>query len=256
MCLSRDNGVQPQTHSEKKKNFGSSPVVESRCVKCHSVVGKGKPHKCSKSEMRDNLHKLVKHKSPKSKERLVSATIKSIFDDKGANTRGGTVMLATGGKKLPVSLSVKINKRRFTQENLKRLQVLKGDSDRGIKKVAQAIRHVFGRDSVETGFASSLTERNNALGNLFKIKEFTMKKKAKKTCKCGTQCKCISDKMDGEEVDSDGYIQFQVPGVVTSDFDQLVQDVVEARGYNPGHVQVICGLDNGQDFNKIGFIIK
>ena len=66
-----------------------------------------------------------------------------MFDDEGVNPNGGTVLLTTGGRKLPVSLSLKINKTRFSHVNLKRLQVLHSSSDRAIKKTAQAIKHVF-----------------------------------------------------------------------------------------------------------------
>ena len=218
-----------------------------RCVKCHAIIGKGRTHKCSSPEARDNLHKIINQKSLKSKEKIGSAILKGIFEDKGGNKRGGTVLLATGGKKLPVTLSVKVNRPRFSQENLRRLQVLKGDSDRGIKKVAQAVRHVFGRNSVEPGFAASLTERKELLEHLFEVRKFDMKKKMQKpkVCKCGSKCNCIMDKEADKDVDIEGYVEFQVPGVVTSDFDLLVKEIIDLRGYNPGNVQVLCGLDNG-----------
>ena len=94
----------------------------------------------------------------KSKEKIGGKILKSIFEDNGENKRGKTILLTTGGKKLSVSLSIKVNKPRFTHEHLRRLQVIKGDSDRGVKKVTQAIRHVFGRTSIEPGYSDSLTE--------------------------------------------------------------------------------------------------
>ena len=91
--------------------------------------------------------------------------MKNIFHEKDVTVRCGTVALSTGGKKLPVTLSMKINKPRFTHENLRRLQVIKGDSDRGLEKFAQAVRHTFGRKSVEPGLAESLTVRNKSLSH-------------------------------------------------------------------------------------------
>ena len=113
--------------------------------------------------MQENLHQLVKQKSLKSKEKIGGQIIKNIFNEKGASQAGGTVMLCTGGKQLPVSLRIKINKVRFTHENLKRLQVIHSSSDRGIKATAQAIRHVMGQNSVEPRFSESLKERNKSL---------------------------------------------------------------------------------------------
>ena len=90
--------------------------------------------------MQDNLHKLVKQKSLKSKEKIVGKVLKNIFQEKVVSTRGGTVSLSTGGNKLPVTLSLKLNKPRFSHE---KLQVIKGDSDRGIKKFAQAVTFIW-----------------------------------------------------------------------------------------------------------------
>ena len=235
------------------------PVVEHRCAQCHGVVGKGRSHKCSKIAMQDNLHKIVKNKSMKSKEKIGGNVLKNIFEDKVVSARGGTVLLSTGGRKLPVTLSLKLNKPRFSHENLRRLQVIKGDSDRGIKKFAQAIRHAFGRKSVEPHFRESLIERNKSLEHLFEIKNFEMKKKPAKKKKddCGCDCKCDKEHLSDDCVlDDNGYLTYTVPGVVASDLDALIKEVVDARNLDPGDVQVICGLDNGQKFNKIGFIVK
>ena len=96
----------------------SSYVVENRCSVCHAVVGKGRSHKCTKTNMQDNLHKIVKSKSLKSKEKIGGSVLKNIFAEKVVSARGGTVMLTTGGSKLPVTLSMKLNKPRFSHANL------------------------------------------------------------------------------------------------------------------------------------------
>lgn len=232
-----------------------TPPVEHRCSLCHAVVGKGRSHKCTKTGMQDNLHKIVKDKSLKSKEKIGGKVLKNIFDEKVVSARGGTVLLSTGGRKLPVTLSLKLNKPRFTHSNLRRLQVIKGDSDRGIKKFAQAIRHTFGRQSVEPGFAEILTQRNKQLGHLFEVKTFEMKKKPAKKKNNDGDIE-TGDPNDDNILDDDGYFTYTVPGVVAPDLDALIKEVVEARDLDPGDVQVICGLDNGQKFNKIAFLVK
>ena len=221
------------------------PPVEPRCSFCHAVVGKGKTHNCSKIAMQDNLHNIFREKSLKSKEKIGSKGIKHLFDDKGVSRQGGTVLLCTGGKKLPVSLSININKARFTHENLKRLQVAQGCSDRSIQKTAQAIRHVLGRKSVEPGFAESCTKRNKALRDHFEIKEYDNMKR-----------KPLENEKGKKDVDTNGYVTYKTTGVVTPNFDALVGEVIDYRGFNPHETEVCCGLDYGQDFNKIGFIVK
>ena len=118
--------------------------VEKRCAFCSALIGKGRSHKCTKTAKQDNLHNLVGRSSPKTRQKVGSKIIKSIFDNEGVNPNGGTILLSTSGRKLPVSLSLKINKTRFSHVNLKRLQVLHSISDRALKKTVQAIRHVFG----------------------------------------------------------------------------------------------------------------
>ena len=56
--------------------------------------------------------------------------------------------------------------------------------------------------------------------------------------------------------DEDGYITYQVPGVVARNLDSFVREVVDARQLDHEQVQVLCGLDNGQQFNKIAFLVK
>ena len=103
------------------------PALEKRCTNCQALVGKGRLHNCSKKDMQDNLHKLVKSKSLKSKEKIGSKIIKDIFMAKDVSRKGGTVFLTTGGpQKLPVSLSINVNKVRFSHDNLRRLQVVMG----------------------------------------------------------------------------------------------------------------------------------
>ena len=145
-----------------------------------------------------------------------------------------------------MTLSLKLNKPRFSHENLRRLQVAKGDSDRGIKKFAMAIRHVFGFKSVEPGLAGSLTKRNKSLEELFEIKDFELKQKpTKKQQDCGCNCKCGGDHdCDEGELDDDGYMTVRVPGVVVKNLDSYVREVVDERGYSPDNIQVICGLDS------------
>ena len=190
--------------------------------------------------MQDNLHQFVKQKSLKSKEKIGGNILKNIFDSKGESVRGGTVFLRTDGKNLPVSLSaVKRNKPRFSHENLKRLQVLLGNSDRAIKKTVTAVRKVFGRRSIDPGFEHSLTLRNK-----LEVVPFGLKKKPTHP---------------GEKIkpkDQDGLLDYAVEGVATPDFDELVKTIIAERGADPGDVEVYCGLDNGQGFTKIGFVVR
>ena len=84
--------------------------------------------------MQENLHNLVQQKSLRSKEKIGSKLINELFESKEVSKKGGTVELTTGGpNKLAVSLNIKPNKVRFSHEDLKKMQVVMGQSDRGIQ---------------------------------------------------------------------------------------------------------------------------
>ena len=120
------------------------------------------------------------------------------------------------------------------------------------------LSHLFGRKSVEPGLAESLTTRNKALSDFFEIKSFEMKRKPpkKKNDDCGFDCKCDQNHAeDEEEQDEDGYLTYHIPGVVASSLDSFVREVVDVRQLQHDQVQVLCGLDNGQGFNKIAFLV-
>ena len=85
---------------------------------------------------------------------------------------------------------------------------------------------------------------------------FKMKKKPKKKKKNVDDSDSDCDKEDPISVDKEGYQTYQVPGVVCSNFDDTVMHFIHARGLNPGNVRVLVGLDDGQKFNKIGFVLK
>ena len=106
---------------------------------------------------------------------------------------------------------------------------------------------MFLEESVQTGVAKNLTDKNKILEPFFEIKVFDMKKKTSKN----KSHHYNQDSTNEETLNDYGYLDYQVPGVVTSDIDTFVREVIERRGFNPGIVKVCCGLDNGQKYNKI-----
>ena len=94
-------------------------------LKCSSEFGPGKPHTCDKATKRDNLAALVRSTSEKSKSSVTVATLKSIADEKGVSTRGGTVVLSSGSKIIPVQIGTSKSKtpvKKFTHEDLMAIQ--------------------------------------------------------------------------------------------------------------------------------------
>ena len=51
-------------------------------------------------------------------------------------------------------------------------------------------------------------------------------------------------------------LDYNVEGVTAPDFDELVKAVIFKQGIYPGDVEDYCGLDNGQGFTEMGFIVR
>ena len=87
-------------------DYSKKHQVESRCVECGSVVGKGRTHKCNRTTKRENVLGLVRQMSLKSKERTARDALLNIFEDKGVkrSPKSGTnTTLNTGGRRVTVT---------------------------------------------------------------------------------------------------------------------------------------------------------
>ena len=81
-----------------------TPDAVKICTYCHSQIGRGLCHACSRSQFRENVADLVKEKSEKTRGRVVSSLLKDVFEEQSIDTRGGTVELPTGGRLLKITL--------------------------------------------------------------------------------------------------------------------------------------------------------
>ena len=102
------------------------------CSKCFTEVGQGKNHVCHKNTKRENLSNIVRNVSKKSRANVTSSTLKSIAEDEGVSTRGGTLKLQTGSKPIQVQVGTSRESPKeatFSHENLKRLQAASNISD-------------------------------------------------------------------------------------------------------------------------------
>ena len=106
------------------------------------------------------------------------------------------------------------------------------------RKVAQAIRTVQGRKSMDPHLATALTQRNHLLDTLFDSTVVQVKNAEKKSKK-GT-----------DESNSDGYSE--KVGVFCNDVDKLVSDLIEHRELDPTTCDVHVGIDGGQGSLKVG----
>ena len=120
-----------------KPKCSSEPEILKQCVKCLSYIGRGRDHKCTRATKRSNLLGVVKSSSKKSKSRVLTSGLKSVFSDAGVSSRGGSLELGTGGKPITVRLGELkekgfMKRPRWTHETLIKLQTNNNLSDKSL----------------------------------------------------------------------------------------------------------------------------
>ena len=230
--------LREQSEAEETKPVATTTTNLKQCSKCLTYIGRGRPHTCTKATKRSNLEGVVKSCSTKSKARVISSGLKSVFAESGVTTRGGTLAIATGGKPVTVTLGLNVKgvraKPRWTHEDLIKLQTNNNLSDRTIMSIAAASRVVSGRTAVEPNFKGALKERNHKLDDLFSVETLQMQKKVRGVKEEENKVKSVLS-----------------TGVYCNDCDALIQEVISQRGLNPHESTVLVGLDDGQKFLKI-----
>ena len=220
-----------------------TPDVIKICAHCHSQIGQGLSHDCSRSTFRENVADLVKDKSERTRGRVVSTLLKDVFEDQCVDTRGGTVQLQTGGKSLKVTLGAKAaelieDRKYFSHKDLVHIKSNRNLSDREILGLAGDVRKRFGRGAIEPGLQGALKVKNHALDYIFDVKTKDMKGK--------------KDKETGE------HPVVSCTGVSCKDataVEELIQLVMKERGCNPFNTKGLIGLDDGQGMLKVGFTL-
>ena len=120
--------------SKTQSNPVGAPLTKSKpeppspmtvCSQCISEFAPGKPHYCVKTTRRENMLSLVRHSSAGSQSAVTVSTLKGLASEQGVSIKGGTVMLKSGSKVLPVQVGnsrVKPPVSRFSHEDLMALQ--------------------------------------------------------------------------------------------------------------------------------------
>ena len=231
----------------------SIPVTT--CSYCHSEVGQGKRHECTRTEMQENLYDMIRQKSEKTQEQVTSKMLDAIFNDKGVSKQGGEVTLSTKGTPKPVVVGKnKLDRPRpkFTLQEMTKLQVSRNFSDKDINAIASFLRIKTGRNAVEPNLQQGLTARNHELENMFYKKEMVMKEKPKKD----QDIENTAEGMEEDTIDREGLGTVNRPGIFVKDIDSFTKFLVNERSLDPHNHVVQFGFDDEQGILKIMEIVK
>ena len=110
--------------------------------------------------------------------------------NKHSGLKGGTIALPGIAKQLKITAGTEaagflMKPSFFTHENMIRIAANRNLSDNAVIGIAEDIRKVLGRRSIQLGLASALFEKNHKMDHLFEVKTKQMfGKKDKKLVKC------------------------------------------------------------------------
>ena len=263
--IARMNGPEYVKHEKSMRNKPGRPplkvqassVTIKQCSNCHSEIGPGKSHECTRSVTQENLVELVRSHSEKTQEQVTVKMLDAIWEKKGLSKQGGSTFLATKGN--PKLVKIGNDKTikpvpKYSIEDLTKLQVSRNLSDNDTLAVARFLRTKGGRNSVEANLSEGLKGRNHKLEDMFYMKEMTMKQKPRKKKK-NEESESDSDIEDQEGL-IDGMREVQRPGIFVKDIDEFTAFLVNERNLDPSAHIVQIGFDDGQGMLKVMLIVK
>ena len=225
----RDKPGQPRKHEPAPE-----PEVKSICQGCGGERRRGVRHTCNVTTLENNTVKVLQAMPSTSQQRVTARSIDNIREDQGIS-KDGTMEIKTRGPN-PKTLSFGKPKaeKRVTKEDLMRIKSRLDLSGNQTLLLRTAVRSVLGRRSVEPGLEAYQKELNHRLASFFKLTTLTVKKTHKKAPPTWVER----------------------PAVYCTDFEGLLEFILEVRGIDPEQEEVLVGFDDGQGFLKLMMLVQ
>lgn len=231
---------------KRKKNKPGPKSVENQevptasktvqvCSKCFQKVGRGIQHSCKRGDATDNLAKCAEAAGVS--EQVASKVLSDISNtvDKPDDIK----LKRKRGPPMSINVEPVAKKSRIvTHSDLDKISRQLNLSDIKSRENARALRTIFGRKSIQAGYAESLPKKAKTMELMLDVKmlEFSQK---------------ISKKARIENPALDPVLRFQKAVVYAKDLGDLVEYVQDKRGMKPEDTLVKIGMDTGGDFVKV-----
>ena len=255
--IGRMNGLEYKQYLQTKPVPGrpcqvDKPTAENilMCNLCLTHIGKGLPHDCHNTSLKENIHDIVQNFPTKVQEQIASNLLKNIGNLHEG--KGAVAKLSTGGTPLTVQVGCgdKNKTPPVSFEELNHLQMSRNFSDNDTLAVANFYRVKNGRNSIEPNLKNHLIERNNRLAPFFTQKVMTFKEKAKKKSK--------TEQANSENtfLDENGCYDIVRTAVFVKDVKEFTNVIMESRGLEEEKHVIQFGFDDGQGMLKLMQTIK
>ena len=224
----RDPPGQPRKHEATPE-----PEVKNICQGCGGERKQGVGHTCNVSTLENNTVKALQAMPSNSQHRVTARSLDIIREEKCIGKNGTMEVKTRGPNPKTINFGKPKAERRVSKEDLMRIKSKLDLSGNQCLQLRTAIRTVFGRRSVEEGVGDYQKELNHRLSRFFKLTTLTVKKTVKKASP----------------------ILVERPTVYCSDFEGLLQFLLEMRLIDPDEMEVLVGFDDGRGFLKLMMLI-
>ena len=231
--INKMNGLEYKRHSESVRPIAKAQPKKKvvRCVKCHSILGRGLPHNCTKTARNENAKDLVREFSSGGQKRTTSKLLNEFCEEEGVDKRHGTLELNSGNKTKIVTIGPQKKQPQIAVQDLMAFGNARNFSDEALMDTATFVRRSLGRNYVEENLEKTLPGVKLALKDFFVLKlvDTTKKKKGKE----------------------DTILTH--PLIVVEDVESFASRIIAERGLDPSEVDVIIGIDDGGSTLKVRF---
>ena len=209
--------------------------VKNICQDCQGERKQGVPHVCNVTSLENNTMKVIDTMSSACQHRIAAKLLDNIREEQGVGKSGTVEVKGRGAHPKTITFGKMKVERRVTKEDLMRIKMRLDLSGNQTLHLRTAIRTVFGRKSVEEGAGDFQTELNHRLSRFFELVNLDVTKKQK-----------IKKKI----------VEKQRWAVVCSDFEGLIEFLMEMRDIDPELEEVLIGFDDGQGFLKLMLLVQ
>ena len=175
--------------------------------------------------------------SSASRQRITAELLDNIREEQGVGKNGTIEVKGRGAHPKTITFGKIKVERRLTKEDLMRIKIKLDLSGNQTLNLRTAIRTVFGRKRVEDGAADFQSELNHRLASFFELVQLDVTKK---------------QKINGKVVET---IEKRW-SVVCTDFEGLIEFLMEMRDIDPELEEVLIGFDDGQGFLKLMLLVQ
>ena len=232
--IDKMNGLEYKRHKEsvrpitKAKAQPKKTVV--RCAECHSIIGRGLAHKCTKTTRNENAKEMVREFSGEGQRRTASKLLNEFCDDEGVDKRHGNLKLNSGNKEKLVSFGPQKPQPQIAVKDMIEFGSARNFSDEALMDIGTFVRRSCGKNYVEANLEKTLPKVKLQLKDFFVLKMVdTIKKKKGKEDRILTH-----------------------PLVLVEDIKAFSAQIMAERGLDEAETDVIIGIDDGGSSLKVG----